>query len=60
MKLRMREAEGSTKLNSVQQAGRILLKQNVPKMEDFLEIAITALGTVGRVISGDEASGSDP
>jgi hypothetical protein len=48
MILEMREAESSTKLNRFQQTGRISLKQNVLKIGDFLEIAATALGTVGR------------
>jgi hypothetical protein len=48
----MRKAESSTKLNSLQQAGRILLKQNALKIGDFLEIATTALGAGGRPSSG--------
>jgi hypothetical protein len=48
MKLRTRKAENSTKLNSFQQAGCILLKENALKIGNFLEIAITALGAGGR------------
>jgi hypothetical protein len=48
MKLRTRKAESSTKFNSFQQAGRILLKQDALKIGDFLEIATTALGAVDR------------
>jgi hypothetical protein len=45
MILEMRKAESSTKLNSLQQAARILLKQNALKIGDSLEMAITALKT---------------
>jgi hypothetical protein len=49
MFLRMREAESSTKLNSLQQALRISLKENALKIGDFREIAITVLRAgVGR------------
>jgi hypothetical protein len=48
MILEMRKAESSTKVNSIQQAGRISLKQNALKIGDFLEIATTALGSVDR------------
>jgi hypothetical protein len=48
MILEMRKAESSTKLNSLQQAARILLKQNALKIGDSLEMAITALGAGGR------------
>jgi hypothetical protein len=37
MILEMRKAESSAKLNSLQQAGRILLKQNALKIRDFRE-----------------------
>jgi hypothetical protein len=48
MILEMRKSQSSTKLNSLQQTGRILLKQNALKMRDFREIATTALGAGGR------------
>jgi hypothetical protein len=48
MILEMRKAESSTKLNSLQQAGRILLKRNVLKIGDFRKITTTALGAGGR------------
>jgi len=48
MILEMRKAETSTVLNSLQQAGRIVLKQNALKIGDFLKIAATALGAGGR------------
>jgi hypothetical protein len=35
MILEMQKAESSTKLNTLQQAGRILLKQNALKIRDF-------------------------
>jgi hypothetical protein len=47
MILEMRKAENSTKLNSFQQAGRILLKQNALKIGDLLDIVATALGAGG-------------
>jgi len=48
MILEMRKAESSTKLNSLQQAGHILLKQNALKTRYFREITTTALGAGGR------------
>jgi len=44
----MRKTESSTKLNRIQQACRIVLKQNALKMGDFREIAATVLGAGGR------------
>jgi len=48
MKLRMREAQSSTRLNSFQQAARIWLKQNALKIGYFHSRPITALGAGGR------------
>ena len=55
MILRMRNSQRSRKLNTVQQAARILLKQKALKIGDFRGMPQSALGAGGRVFKSSDA-----